>query len=220
MDLTYQEGNIVTADGAQGTFKQLPLQPGQTEPLVEVAIKDKPPVMVPVSLLRHKRGKTFTLSLRLDELAHAVNIAAIIPLVAEEAFISKQTVVTGGVRVSKKVYRDTKTIDEPLLKEDVEISRTPINRFVDAPAPIREEGDATIVPLYEEALVVEKRLFLREELVIRKRRTEFHSPQTITRRREDVVIEELDGQGNLKLDKKAKTQGSTKPLSRTATAKS
>jgi len=50
--------------------------------------------------------------------------------------------------------------------------------------------------------VVEKRLLLREELVIRKRRTEFHTPKKVTRRREDVVIQDLDGQGNLKRVKK------------------
>jgi stress response protein YsnF len=46
-----------------------------------------------------------------------------------------------------------------------------------------------IVPLYEEVLVVEKRLMLREELHITTTRTEMHQPQSVTLRSEDVVIE-------------------------------
>jgi stress response protein YsnF len=38
---------------------------------------------------------------------------------------------------------------------------------------------------------VEKRWMLREEIHIRKRRTETHQPQRITLRREDVQVERI-----------------------------
>jgi len=49
-----------------------------------------------------------------------------------------------------------------------------------------------IVPLLEEVLVVEKRLMLREEVRVTKRRNETHRPQTVTLRKEDVKVEKLE----------------------------
>lgn len=40
----------------------------------------------------------------------------------------------------------------------------PVGRQVEATPAVREEGDVTIYPVMEERLVVEKRLFLKEEL--------------------------------------------------------
>ena len=200
--LPYPAGNVATADGVRGTWREIRLQNGRSEPSIEVTFKGQPPIVVPAKLLVHKRGKTYTLPLRLAEVSQADHVAAVIPLVAEQLKVSKREVVTGGVRISKKVYQDTQTIDEPLFKEDVEIERVPVNRFVEAPEAVRNDGETLIVPLYEEAIVIEKRLLLREELVIRKRRTEFHNPKKVTRRREDIVIRELDRRGKLVKTKK------------------
>lgn len=57
-----------------------------------------------------------------------------------------------------------------LFREDCDIERVQIKRVIDQPAEIRHEGDTLIVPLMEEVLVVEKKLMLREELHIRRRR--------------------------------------------------
>ena len=43
----------------------------------------------------------------------------------------------------------------------------------------------------EEVLVVEKRWMLREEIHIRKQRTETHQPQQITLRSEEVQVERV-----------------------------
>lgn len=53
-------------------------------------------------------------------------------------------------------------------------------------------GDVMIVPLLEEVLVVEKRLMLKEELHISKRRTEVHNPQRVILRSEEVTVERID----------------------------
>lgn len=57
-----------------------------------------------------------------------------------------------------------------LFREDCDVERVSIKRIIDRPAEIRHEGDTLIVPLMEEVLVVEKRLMLREELHIKRRR--------------------------------------------------
>lgn len=192
-----QKGTVVTADGVRGTYEAASNGNGATQQ-VRLTFPNMPPVLVAADLLVPGRGKSYHLPVRSTELNRAENIAAVIPLVAEQLQVKKREIVTGGVRISKKVYEEVETIDEPLLKEDINIERVAVNRCVDAPAGIRHEGDTLIVPLYEEALVVEKRLMLREELVIQKRRTEFHTPKKVTRRREDVDIQDLDGQGKVK----------------------
>ncbi len=58
----------------------------------------------------------------------------------------------------------------PLFREDCEVERVQVKRMLDQPAEIRQEGDTLIIPLMEEVLVVEKRLMLREELHIKRRR--------------------------------------------------
>jgi len=64
-----------------------------------------------------------------------------------------------------------------------------VDRVVAGPVPVRHEGDTMIVPVLEEVLVVEKRLVLKEELRVTRRRVETREPQTVTLRREDVVVE-------------------------------
>jgi uncharacterized protein (TIGR02271 family) len=70
-----------------------------------------------------------------------------------------------------------------------------INRVVDASVPVRYEDDTMIVPIMEEVLVVEKRLVLKEELYIRKRRVETHRPQQVMLRSEEVRVERLEATG-------------------------
>jgi uncharacterized protein (TIGR02271 family) len=74
----------------------------------------------------------------------------------------------------------------------VVIERVPINRVVEAPIVARSEEDTLIIPLLEEVLVVEKRLLLKEELRITKKRIETHLPQRVTLRREEAIVEHID----------------------------
>jgi len=115
----------------------------------------------------------------------------IIPVVEEQAVVSKHKKLTEGVRVRTVVNEAQEVIDEPLATEDVEVERTPLDRWVDAPVPVRHDGDTTIVTLVEEVVVVEKRLRATEEIRITKRRSVRHEPQQVTLRREEVVVERL-----------------------------
>jgi uncharacterized protein (TIGR02271 family) len=113
----------------------------------------------------------------------------VIPLVDETAAVGKQQVVTGRVRV--RTFADT--IEEiahaDLLREDVEVTRVPIDRVVDAPPQIRTDGDVTIVPVLEEVLVVEKRLVLKEELHIRRRIATETVEVPVTLRKQRAIVE-------------------------------
>lgn len=72
---------------------------------------------------------------------------------------------------------------EPLFRENCDIKRVPMKRLLDKPAEPRQEGDTLIVPLMEEVLVLEKRLLLREELHITRRREQ--NPHVLPVRREE-----------------------------------
>ena len=116
----------------------------------------------------------------------------VIPVIEEELDVQKRVVETGKLRVTKGVHEREILVDEPLFRDEVEVERVLIDRVVDGPVPVRYEDDTMIVPIMEEILVVEKRLVLKEELHIHKRRVETHRPQQVTLRREEVHVEQPD----------------------------
>ncbi len=119
----------------------------------------------------------------------AVNI----PIAREELDVSKKTVKTGTVRVRKIVREHEELVDLPLLREEVEVKRVSINRVIDGPVAARYEGELLILPVLEEVLVVQKQWVLKEELHISKRTVETHSPQSVTLRSEEAIVDKSTG---------------------------
>jgi uncharacterized protein (TIGR02271 family) len=95
------------------------------------------------------------------------------------------------VLIHKHVTSAESTVDEPLLRDNYDVQHVPVNRIIDCAPEIRHEGDTTIIPVLEEVLVVEKRLILREELHIVRRREEHRDPQKVTLRKENVEVEKV-----------------------------
>ena len=112
----------------------------------------------------------------------------VIPIIEEKAFVEKKVVETGKVRISKRITEHETVIDEPLLQEEVSVERLPVNQFVDAPPEVRMEGDTMIIPIVEERVVLQKRLFVVEELHVKKQVIESHKPQTVTLLKEEVSV--------------------------------
>ena len=120
----------------------------------------------------------------------------VIPLVEERAVILKRKKLTGGLRVRTVVRESEEVIDQPLTTDEIEVERVPLGRWVEAPVPIRQEGETTIITLLEEVVVVEKRLRATEEVRITRRRTTRQAAQHVTLRREEAVVERLDAAGS------------------------
>jgi hypothetical protein len=59
---------------------------------------------------------------------------------------------------------------EQLFRDDYSIERVKIGKFIPEPVSQRQEGDTLVLPVVEEVLVTEKRLMLREEIRITRRR--------------------------------------------------
>lgn len=117
--------------------------------------------------------------------------ARVIPVVEEQAFIVKRRTLTEGLRVRTVVREEEVEINEPLATETIEVERVPVDYWVEGSAPVRQEGDTTIVTLLEEVVVSEKRLRAIEEVRITRRRAVETGAQTITLHREEVVIERV-----------------------------
>jgi uncharacterized protein (TIGR02271 family) len=112
-----------------------------------------------------------------------------LPLAEEQVEISKREVETGRVRISKRVVRQPRVLEGLLRHEDVHIERVALNREVDVPPSVRCEGDCVIVPVLEEVAEVRKRLVLKEELHIRRTRTDRAYRKEVVLRREEASVQ-------------------------------
>jgi uncharacterized protein (TIGR02271 family) len=114
----------------------------------------------------------------------------VLPVIQERLSIDRRTVDTGArVRVRKVQEQRTVTVDEPRIERRVRIERVPCDRPVDGPLEPRVEGDVIVVPVLEERLVLEKRLFLKEEIRIVRDDIEHHEPQEVVLQGERVIVE-------------------------------
>jgi uncharacterized protein (TIGR02271 family) len=196
---SFSSANVRDKDGLHGTVISVPSQPRSDATQVQVRLDDGRHVAVPVDALIQQPDGSYYLPLSLAALERADSEPRaghdnflVVPVIAEELDVQKRVVETGKVRITKVVHEHQTCVDEPLVGEEVEVTRVPIQRVVDGPIPVRYEDDTVIVSILEEVLVVEKRLRLKEELHIRKRRVETHRPQHITLRSEEALVERLE----------------------------
>ncbi|MGE3539757.1 MAG: YsnF/AvaK domain-containing protein [Candidatus Tectimicrobiota bacterium] len=193
-----EAGVVQGADGLHGTIVAAPAQLSGDTSQVIVQLADGRQFLVPVHMLHPQQDGTYYVPLNLADLASAprgddlqVGESLIIPVLVEEIQSRKQRLETGTVTLTKHVHEREELVDEPLFRDEVEVTRVPVQRIVDAPVPVREENGTTIIPVLEEVLVVEKRLMLTEEIHIRTHRVETRQPQRVTLRSEDVTVERL-----------------------------
>jgi uncharacterized protein (TIGR02271 family) len=120
----------------------------------------------------------------------------VVPVIGEEIVAGTKQVKTGAVRVDKHIERRFRTIEAPLLQEQVEVRRVPVNRVVSEAPGVRKNGDTLIIPVIEEELVITKRLVVREEihLVTRRKRGRFVKEVAVDRERAEVHRLGADGQ--------------------------
>ncbi|HUQ42676.1 MAG TPA: YsnF/AvaK domain-containing protein [Candidatus Limnocylindrales bacterium] len=87
----------------------------------------------------------------------------------EELVANKQWREIGEVIVRTETSEVPERLEVEADREEIEIEHVPVGEVVQERAGPREEEDGTLmIPVYEEQLVVQKRLYLREYLRIRK----------------------------------------------------
>lgn len=194
--MEYKTADVIDRHGIRGTVDVHALS-GEGTTTVPVTLETGDEVLVARSrLARRKVGGyrydgTFSDGTASDSTRRSAETVEEyrMPLAREELHVRRQTRETGRVRISKKVHAHTEEVDEPVLQESVEVQRVPIDRIVDEPVSIRHEGDVTIIPVMEERLVVRKELVLKEELHVRKHRSETREVGEVTLRSEEAVVE-------------------------------
>jgi uncharacterized protein (TIGR02271 family) len=126
----------------------------------------------------------------LDQTTNAEKDSVSIPVIEEKLKIEKEIVVTGKVRITKKVDEHEELINIPLAQEEIVVEHIPLNKYIDTqPEPVRYEGETMIIPVIKEVLIVEKRILLVEEIRITKRINQTNESQQIMLRKEEINIE-------------------------------
>ncbi len=143
---------------------------------------------VPQTLL--SRQNDGSLRLPFSVLADRKGMTLRLPVLGDTLQVGKRQVNTEGVRINKTVQSHNEDIELTLASERIEIERVAIEREVpwDGPPTMREEGDAVVIPVLEERLVLRKQLVLKEELRIRRIRSEQLVTHSETLRREKITI--------------------------------
>jgi uncharacterized protein (TIGR02271 family) len=109
-------------------------------------------------------------------------------LIAEELTVGKEAVETGRVRVSKQTRTRDVAINETLLRESAEIETIPIGRQIFKMPSVRHEGETIIVPIVEEVIHTERRLMLKEEVRITRRKITEQFHDRVTLRYQEAVV--------------------------------
>lgn len=90
------------------------------------------------------------------------------PIVAEEVHVARRSVETERVRVRTVVDTREQLVTDTRAVEAIEVERRPVERAVTEAPPPRQEGDATVISLVEERLVVTRQLYVVEEVIVRR----------------------------------------------------
>ena len=212
---------VTDSEGLRGTIDTSSPTLNKRDRQALVHMEDGQQLLVPIDELQKQEDGSFTLPFSLRQLTSDPQLAlagrgrrgaddvggvgradasragdgeggtVVVPVVAETLQVEKRVVEAGRVRVSKVVREREEVVDEPLMREEVQFKRVSVGRIVEGPVPVRHDGDTMIIPLFEEVLVVEKRLMLKEELHVRKASVETHSPQRVLLRSEEAFVERV-----------------------------
>ena len=125
------------------------------------------------------------MSLEID----ATSVSASLLLLEEQVSVVRRRLEGDTVRVSTVTNTTEEHVAEEVVHQRIEVEHVAIGRPIDRVPSVREEGEVTIIPIVEEVLVVEKRLLLKEEVHIRRVRVPDVHRETVTLRKQDVVVE-------------------------------
>jgi uncharacterized protein (TIGR02271 family) len=190
---TLSNARIVDAGGRQASI--VSLQHTGLDTLAWVRVADGPQVLVPVRLFALQSDGAYRLPFSFDIQADGDHARMSFPVLREELHLGKRIIDTGkGIRLHKTVSEDEQFIDQPLLHDELVVEHVPVGVVVaDADLPqTRYEGDTLVVPIFEEVLVVQKQMRLKEEVRITRHKREVRASQAVVLRTEQVAVERFD----------------------------
>lgn len=156
-----------------------------------VQLDDGTRVLVPSTLLTQQSDGSYMLPFTFQGTGSEMRI----PVIEETLQVDKRLVETGsGVRLHKHVEQREELVDQPLLRDELVVEHVPVGRMVkeDEVPLTRYEGDTLVMPVFEEVLVVQKQLMLKEEVRVTRHRHEVHAPQKVVLRAEQVKVDRFE----------------------------
>jgi uncharacterized protein (TIGR02271 family) len=111
-----------------------------------------------------------------------------IPVAEERLAVDTRRVLTGQVRVETRTETVEEIAEAELETTEVDVVRVQIGREVDVAPEIRTDGDVTIIPVVEERIVVSRRLILKEEIHVSRRRTVETVQIPVSLRRQQAIV--------------------------------
>jgi uncharacterized protein (TIGR02271 family) len=167
-------------------------------------------LLVPADLIRAVNGpKDVRLGVTRDEVrARAAEVPAealllardrgteiVIPVVEERLIADKRAVDLGELRIHKRVDETEETVTQDVTRDDLVVERVAVNKPIEAPVSVRQDGEWTVFPIMREVLVVKKQLMLAEEVrVARRQVTEAQEVREVTRH-ERIELEDRTADG-------------------------
>jgi stress response protein YsnF len=183
-------GEVIFEDGVRGRLEagSIPTGPG----VKAVRLADGRQVWVGVSMLKETSAGAYTVALAARDLADRIDKVGehfvVLPVAQEQVSVEKREIETGRVVINVSPRTRTEHVDVELSQERASVERVPVNRFVTKTEQPRQEGDVTIIPVYEEVLVVERRLVLKEEVRVRMVRETRREARDVELREEVVEV--------------------------------
>jgi uncharacterized protein (TIGR02271 family) len=119
----------------------------------------------------------------------------VIQLRKEQLVARKDLREVGEVRLRTEIEEVPGRLEVDAYREEVEVEHVPVGQVVQERLAPWEEDGVMVIPVYEEQLVVVKRLFLREHLRIRRVATTETRLFEDTLKRERLFVEDPDNTG-------------------------
>jgi uncharacterized protein (TIGR02271 family) len=119
----------------------------------------------------------------------------VIELRQEELVPHTEVEEVGEARIRTWIQEVPARLEVDAYSEEVEVEHVPVGQVVSERKPPWQEDDVLIVPIYEEQLVVSKRLVMREQIRVRRIGTQRRELFEDTLRRERVDIEDPQDTG-------------------------
>jgi len=121
---------------------------------------------------------------------HSADETLRVPVIEEEIHVEKHTQQAGELVINKHVVQEQINVPVQVTREEVTVSRVPVDREVQPGDRIVDEGDVIRVPLTEEVVTVDKEARVVEEIEIRKHAVTDQETVSDTVRREVVDVDD------------------------------
>jgi len=135
---------------------------------------------------------------RLEQLDESSPMTRTVRLEEEELIAHKELRERGRIHVRKEVDVVPRRLEVDAYSEEAIIEHVPVGKVVKEQVPAWEEDGVMIVPVYEEQVVLVKRLVMKEQIRIRRESSTEKQVFEETVRRERLVVDDPDNTGRVR----------------------